>query len=112
VPQIGDRLSQAGVEPRAVEHRVGAARRGDGFLIGPAVARLDQPQIVESAIEHRPRRGADILAELRLDQNDRRPPGQLWLLMIGAGQRSPVHRCAMATLSRMRERGFPTLHSF
>ncbi len=103
MPQIGDRRFEIRVQPGAVEHRVGAARRRHRLLARPAVARLDQPQIAQPAIEHRPRRRADILAHLRFDQDDRRPAGDLRLFMIGAGQPSPV-ALPRATRSRKRER--------
>ena len=83
--EIGDRRRDRRVEPGLVEHRVGAARRGNRPLGRPAVARPHQPQIVERAVHHRPRRGADILAELRLDQDDRRPPRRRPAAMIGPG---------------------------
>src|SRR5918995_1343159 len=39
------------------------------MLIGPAVTRAHQTQVIESEIRHRPRRGADVFAELRFNQN-------------------------------------------
>ena len=83
--EIADRGLDARVEPRLVEHRIGAARRRDRLVVRPAVARAHEAQIVEAAIHHRPRRGADILAELRLDQDDRRPAGDGLAAMVGAG---------------------------
>ena len=83
--EIGDRRRDRRVEPRLVEHRVGAARRGDRPRRRPAVARPHQPQIVERAVHHRPRRGADILAELRLDQDDRRPARRYLTTVVGPG---------------------------
>ena len=75
------------VEPRPVEHRVGPARRRHRPLVGPPVARPHEPQIVEPAIHHRPRRRADILPELGLDQDDRRPAVDPVAALFGAGHR-------------------------
>jgi hypothetical protein len=41
------------------------------LVIGPAVAGSDQSEIGNPEIRHGPRGEADILAELRLDQDDR-----------------------------------------
>jgi hypothetical protein len=40
--------------------------------IRPPVTRIDDPKIRQSAIHHRARRKANILAKLRLNQNDGR----------------------------------------
>jgi hypothetical protein len=42
------------------------------LVIGPAVAGGDQSEISKPEIRHSPRGKADILAKLRLDQNDSR----------------------------------------
>ena len=44
-----------------------------GADIGPAVARIDDPQARQREITHGARGHADVLAELRLDQNDDGP---------------------------------------
>ena len=48
---------------------VGAGRGAPCMHVGPAVARVDDAQPREREIAHRPRRHADVLAELRLDQD-------------------------------------------
>src|SRR5438105_270616 len=85
VDEIGDRRGNVRVKPRLRKHRIGAARRGNSLVRRPAVARTHQPQIVEAAIHHRPRGGADVLAELRFDQDDRGTIGHRLPAMIGAG---------------------------
>jgi hypothetical protein len=73
---VGDRLLDRIVEFHMIQNMVGT---GGGTLradIGPAVARIDDPQPRQRKIAHRARRHADVLAELRLDQNHN-----------GAGQR-------------------------
>src|SRR3546814_13146848 len=42
----------------------------DLIRIWPAVARSDQPHIDKPEIEHRPRRLADVFAQLRADEDD------------------------------------------
>ena len=68
---VGQIVEQHGV----VENAVGARGRALRVNIGPAVARLDEPQTPESEIGHDAGRRADVLAELRLDQDDDRPGG-------------------------------------
>ena len=101
--EIGDRRRDRWVEPRAVEHRVGAARCRRRPFRGPPVARPNQAQIAERAIQHRPRRGTDILAELRLDEDDRRPAAHRAASMIGSGHlmrvSSRIFQSASATPS-------------
>ena len=67
----------------------GAALRrcagGDRLVGRPAVARPHQPQIVEPAIHHRPRRSADVLTELRLHQDDRGPTRHACSATVGPG---------------------------
>ena len=60
-----NRIEQLG----AVEDVIGAGGGALGGDVGPAVARLDDPQARECKIAHGARRHADVLAELRLDQN-------------------------------------------
>ena len=68
--QVGDRLLDGVEQLDAVQNMVGAgggALRGD---VRPAVARIDDAQPRQREIAHRARGHADVLAELRLDQND------------------------------------------
>ena len=57
--EVADRRGDTRIEPRLVEHAIGPACRRHRLFRRPAVARAHQPQIVERAIHHRPRRGAD-----------------------------------------------------
>ena len=59
-------------QPRLVEDAVGAGGRHPGARVGPAVARLDQAQPRQAEIRHGARGGADVVAQLRLDQDDDR----------------------------------------
>ena len=68
--QIGDRLLDGVEQLGLIQNMVGAgggALRGD---VRPAVARIDDPQPRQREIAHRARGHADVLAELRLDQDD------------------------------------------
>ena len=76
----------------AVDDMVGLARRGARLVVRPAVARIDQPEFRQAEIGHGARHHADILAELRLDEDDRRAvaaSGRLRCAGIG-GLRRPV----------------------
>ena len=82
---VGDRLLH-GVEQLDLVQDV--IRAGGGALraeVGPAVARIDDAQPREAKIAHRTRGHADVLAELRLDQ-DHDGAGQI-------GRRSWSCRC-------------------
>ena len=70
--EIGNRLLDGRKQLGALEDMVGTGRRALGGDVGPAVARVDDAQAIKREIAHGPRSHADILAELRLDQNDRR----------------------------------------
>ena len=52
-----------------LQNLVGAGRGPLCGDVGPAVARIDDPQTRQRKIAHRPRSHADILAELRLDED-------------------------------------------
>ena len=67
---VGDGGFEAVVEHRAVEDAVGASRHHRRLVVWPALPRLDQAQPRQAEIRHGARRGADILAKLRLDQHD------------------------------------------
>ena len=70
---IGDGGLQ-GVEKRgAVEDAISAGRHHARLVIGPALPRLDDAQPRQAEIRHGAGGGADIFAELRLDQDDDRP---------------------------------------
>ena len=66
---VGDRLLHGVEQLDLVQDVIGA---GGGALrahIGPAVARLDDAQPRQAKVAHRTRSHADVLAELRLDQD-------------------------------------------
>ena len=68
---IGDRFGDACRTPARCSSTMSAPlAAGPAVGIGPAVARGDQPHLGQPEIEHRARRLADILAELRADQDD------------------------------------------
>ena len=69
--EIGNRLLDRVEQLGAFENVVGAGRRALGGDIGPAVARVDDAQPIKREIAHGACGHADILAELRLDQDDR-----------------------------------------
>ena len=80
------RCFEAVEQASLVEHAIGAGSGAARMNIGPAVARIDQPQSSETEIGHGAGRGTDILAELRLDQHHDRT----WRLdpvpgLVGAG---------------------------
>ena len=63
-------LSTLSIDARLLDEEGRAGRRRVRLVVGPAVARGDQPQIGEPEIGHGARGKADILAELRVDEND------------------------------------------
>ena len=65
-------LSTLSINARPFDEERRAGRRRVRLVVGPAVARADQPQIGEPEIGHGARGKADILAELRVDENDGR----------------------------------------
>ncbi len=64
---LGDRLSNTRARSSTT---VGAGGGRARRRIGPAVPRRDEAQVGQPEIEHRPRRLADILAELGPDEDD------------------------------------------
>ena len=82
-------LKFVGEDGTVIEREVfkapGAGGRALRAAIGPAVARIDDAQAREREIAHGARRHADILAKLRLNQNDD-GPGQIeaGLGLVGA----------------------------
>ena len=72
---IGNGGFEAVIKLGAVENAVGAGRHHTRLGVGPGLPGRDQAQPRQAEIGHRARGGADILAELRLDQhhNGRRP---------------------------------------
>ena len=76
--QIAQRLGHIVVKPHRVEQVGSASRHMDGLLVRPAVARRDETQVGQAEILHRPRRRADILAQLGPGQDDG-GGGHLWL---------------------------------
>jgi hypothetical protein len=67
---VGDRLLDGVEQLDLIQNMIGAGGRALRTDIGPAVARIDDPQARQPEIAHRARGHADVLAELRLDQND------------------------------------------
>jgi hypothetical protein len=65
--QIGQRVFFAFKHPGIVDHDIRAGRIGSCPFIGPAIARAHQPQIHQPAIQHCPRRLANIIAKLRFN---------------------------------------------
>ena len=70
--QVGDRLLDRVEQLGLFQNLVGAGRRPLRGDVRPAVARIDDPQTRKRKIAHRPRGHADILAELRLDEDHNR----------------------------------------
>ena len=70
---IGDRLLDRVEQFDPVQNMVGAGGGTLGADVGPAVAGVDEAQPGQPEIAHRARRHADVLAELRLDQNHNGP---------------------------------------
>ena len=70
--QVGDRLLDGVEQLGLLQNLVGAGRRPLRGDVRPAVARIDDPQARQREIAHRPRGHADILAELRLDEDHNR----------------------------------------
>ena len=78
--QIGDGCRDAVIKPGLAEQMLGAGGGGIGGLAPgpaqrPAFARIDEAQVGEAEIAHRPRAHADIHGELRPHENDRRAAG-------------------------------------
>jgi len=67
--QVGDRLLDGVEQLGLFQNLVGAGRRPLRRDVGPTVARIDDPQTRQRKIAHRARGHADILAELRLDED-------------------------------------------
>ena len=67
---IANRVVDVVVEFRVIEDVVCIGCRRAGTFIGPAVARSDQSQLVEPAIEHGAGAHADVFAELGFDEDD------------------------------------------
>ena len=67
---VGDRLLDRVEQLHMIQDMVGARGGALRTDIRPAVARVDDTQARQGEIPHRARGHADVLAELRLDQND------------------------------------------
>src|SRR5690606_4800625 len=75
-----------GEDADLVDDMVGARGSGDGALVRPAIARVDDAQVPETEIGHGAGRGTDILAELWLAQDDRRAGAiEDFLRLVGTG---------------------------
>ena len=70
--ELADGALDAVVDGRLVDDERRTGRGGVRLVVRPAVARADQPQIGQPEIGHGARGKADILAELRVDENDGR----------------------------------------
>ena len=68
--EVGHRRLDAVEQRCAGQDMVGAGRRPARGDVRPAVARIDDAQATEREIAHGAGRHADVLAELRLNQND------------------------------------------
>ena len=100
---IGDRLFQAVEQGGTVENAVGAGRHHARLVVRPALPRRYQPKPRQAEIRHGARSGTDILAELRLDQDDDRPgPFLPFLRLIGPGARHGMLRLLRYWASRLR----------
>jgi hypothetical protein len=67
---IGDRLLDGVEQLDLVEDVIGAGGSPAGMDVRPAIARIDDAQPGQAEIAHGPRAHADVLAELRLDEDD------------------------------------------
>ena len=67
---VGDRLLDRLEQLDMIQNMIGAGGGALGANVRPAVAGIDDAQPRERKIAHRARGHADVLAELRLDQND------------------------------------------
>ena len=69
VLQVGDGLRCRLEQPGVLHDRERTRRQLYRTRIGPAVARRDEPQIRQPEVQHGPRRRADVLAHLRVDED-------------------------------------------
>jgi hypothetical protein len=67
---IADCLVETFIKRRGLQDAIGSGRHHARLLVWPFLLRLDQPQARQSEIGHCARGRADVLAELRLDEND------------------------------------------
>jgi hypothetical protein len=67
---VGDRLLDRVEQLDVIQDMVGAGGGAPGMDVRPAIARIDDPKPRQPEIAHRARGHADVLAELRLDQDD------------------------------------------
>ena len=70
--EIADRRGDVGIELRAVDDAVRAGGGGARLLIRPGLPRRHEAELGKPEIGHRTRGEADILRELRADEDDRR----------------------------------------
>jgi hypothetical protein len=83
--QILDRRWQVVEDLRRIDNMIGAARSGARLVVREFLARLDEAQLRQTEIRHGPRHHADILRQLRFDQNDRRAFGNQGALSVCTG---------------------------
>ena len=98
--EIGDRRGEIGKHHGRVDDVVGLAGRGPRLVVRPAVARIDQPELGQPEIGHGARHHADILAELRLDEDDDRLRGVLLGMFHGRSSCHIVRRIQSAEALR------------
>src|SRR5207245_6454739 len=67
---VGNRVLHRGEDLRGFEHDVGTTGGWTRVWVGPTVPGRDEAQLGEAEVEHRPRRLADVLSELRTDKDD------------------------------------------
>jgi hypothetical protein len=85
---VGNRRGQAVEKLGRLDHAVGAGGHHPRFRIGPGLLGRNKAQARQTEIRHHPRRGADVFAELRLDQNhDRRRLRDPGFRLVGSGAR-------------------------
>ena len=98
--EIGDRLADRVEQFDLLQDMVGAGRRPLGGDVGPAVAGVDDPQGAERKIAHGARGHADVLAELRLDQDHDGPSRSKPVLVLSVPDISLCFHTVLKALDR------------
>jgi dihydroorotase len=83
--QVGHRLGQGFEYFGTVEDMFGTGGGRTGLLVQPVVARPDDAQFEQAEIGHGTGHHADILTQLRFDQENDRPCAQRWTGVICSG---------------------------
>ena len=101
---IANRIIEAVKKRSAVKDAVGTGRHHPRPFVRPALQRLDQPQPRQPEIRHGTRCSSDVLAELRLDQNDdRRRRLDPALGLVGTGTRHLILRARYSPHRHLQE---------